>query len=102
MPKLQILKFIESKTTQTWEKVPQKNLDFPQVTFCVLHQFKRGVLFDMGLPDDFLVPGSPKTSDTLGNRSMPDIAEVWENATYSEKEFNIRNIANTFLQCMFI
>ena len=82
--------------------MPQKNLDFPQVTFCVLYQFKRDVLFDMGLPDDFLVPGSPKTSDTLGNRSMPDIAEVWENATYSEKEFNIRNIANTFLQCMFI
>ena len=93
---LQVNKYIEGKTTQTWEKVPQKHLDFPQMTFCVLYQFKREALLDMGLPDDFLIAGNPKNSATLGNKSMPNIEEVWENATYSETEFNIRNSSNPF------
>ena len=93
MPKLQIIKYIEGKTTQTWEKVPCKNLDFPQVTFCVKYQFKREALLDMGLPDDFLIGGNPKTSASLGNKSMPDLAQVWENGTYSQPEFDIRNIS---------
>ena len=92
----QVDKYIKGKTTQTWEKVPQKLLDFPQMTFCVLYQFKKEALSDMGLPDDFLIAGNPKNSATLGNKSMPNIEEVWENATYSETEFNIRNSSNPF------
>ena len=95
MPKLQVLKYIEAKTTQTFEKVPQENLDFPQVTFCVKYQFKREALSDMGLPEDFLIGGNPKTPESLGNKSMPDIAEAWENGTYSQPEFDIRNISKT-------
>ena len=87
-------KYLEGKTTQTWEKVPEEYLDFPQMTFCVEYQFKTDALFAMGLPDSFLIAGSPKNKESLGNKSMPNLEEVWEKATYSEKEFFIRFASN--------
>ena len=82
-----MIKFYEGQTVQTIERETFEEIEVPQVVFCVKLQFKTDVLTKLGLQESFLYPHSPTYME---NVSIPDIKELWENATYNINETAIR------------
>ena len=81
-----MIKFYEGQTVQTTERETFEEIEVPQVVFCIKLQFKTDVLTKLGLDHNFLYP---YLHLHMENDSIPDMKEVWENATYSINETSI-------------
>ena len=83
---MQVIAFIEKKTTQTAKKEPADNFDFPQMMFCQTDGFKSEELVKMKMAEDFLHPHFTFYPE---NFNLIDVDQLWKNGTYQRDEFNL-------------
>ena len=84
----QIYKFSIGKTTTATEKQHKDALELPEITICMEYGFKKVALEREGLPERFFLTAD-STYGNNGTDPFPDLKEIWEKATYSEKELEI-------------
>ena len=82
----QCTKFMEGSTTISLERRNRGNIPLPIIALCMKQRFKDGVLASFGLPDDFF---DNRKRTSLHLQAMPNLAEVWNNATWSLDDLQI-------------
>ena len=70
------------------EKQHKDALELPEITICMEYGFKKVALEREGLPERFFLTAD-STYGNNGTDPFPDLKEIWEKATYSEKELEI-------------
>ena len=81
-----MIKFYLGKRIQTTDRETVEEIEVPKVVFCTQHSVKTDVLLNMGYEENFL---RTQFHTYMEDFTIPDINEVWENATYSMEELSI-------------
>ena len=90
----QCTKFMKGSTTISLERINIGKIPLPTIALCMRQRFKDGVLASFGLPEDFF---DNRDRTELDMQAMPNLAEVWNNATWSLDDLQIDS---TQYRCM--
>jgi hypothetical protein len=82
--KQEVTKFIEGRTTETAEKMPDEDINLPHMTFCVKRPFKKEALLKLGITDIFFY--TPHENPDI---VFPDLNSTWNKVTYSKEDLGL-------------